>query len=281
MKAGENMTTKITTLIENSQGEHLALRTEHGISFLIEKDGHKVLFDTGQSGVFIQNAAELNLSLSDIEYVVLSHGHYDHSGGFRSLTEVGSSFTLITGKGFFAPKYAADGVSCEYLGNNFDADYLASQGIRHKVVDAPVTEILPGIFVLSAFPRVHPDEVINPRFVLETESGFVPDAFGDEVAVAVETKEGFAVLLGCSHPGMKNMLFAAQQLLPAPLYAVMGGTHLVEASRESLEKSVAYLQDMGFRAVGVSHCTGRVAVDTIAKTEKGFFRNTTGHALIV
>lgn len=66
------MTTKITTLIENSRGEHLALRTEHGISFLIEKDGHKALFDTGQSGGFIDNAAQLNLSLTDIEYAVIS-----------------------------------------------------------------------------------------------------------------------------------------------------------------------------------------------------------------
>jgi 7,8-dihydropterin-6-yl-methyl-4-(beta-D-ribofuranosyl)aminobenzene 5'-phosphate synthase len=275
------MTTRITTLIENSQGEHLALRTEHGISFLIEKDGHKVLFDTGQSGAFIENAAQLALPLADIEYVVLSHGHYDHSGGFRSLAAINNTFVLVTGKGFFGRKYATDRVSYEYLGNNFDEEYLTSRGISHLVAATPITEIIPGIFILTAFPRIHPDEVINPRFVLETETGFVADTFGDEIAIAVETKEGFAVLLGCSHPGMKNMLAAAASLLPGPLYSVMGGTHLVEASGESLVASVSYLREMGFRAVGVSHCTGKVAVEKIAKTEKGFFRNTTGHALIV
>jgi 7,8-dihydropterin-6-yl-methyl-4-(beta-D-ribofuranosyl)aminobenzene 5'-phosphate synthase len=268
-------------LIENSRGEHLALRTEHGISFLIEKDGHKALFDTGQSGGFIDNAAQLNLSLTDIEYAVISHGHYDHSGGFRSLTEISGSFALITGKGFFDRKYATDGVSYEYLGNNFDESLLVAKGIRHTVVSEPATEILPGIFVLTAFPRIHFDEVINPRFVLETDGGFVPDPFGDEIALAVETKEGFVVLLGCSHPGMKNMLSAAAALLPGPLYAVIGGTHLVEATSASLASSVAYLQEKGFRAIGVSHCTGKIAVDHIAETGKGFFRNTTGHALIV
>jgi 7,8-dihydropterin-6-yl-methyl-4-(beta-D-ribofuranosyl)aminobenzene 5'-phosphate synthase len=275
------METRITTLIENSQGEHLSLKTEHGISFLIEKDGHKVLFDTGQTGAFIENAQKLGLSLNDLEFVAVSHGHYDHSGGLRRLTEVTRAFTLITGKDFFRLKYATDGISYEYLGNDFDERFLADKGIRHRTAQKAGEEILPGIYVLTAFPRVHADEVINPRFVVQTADGFVPDDFSDEICVAVETKKGFAVLLGCSHPGMKNMIDAAASLLPGPLFAVMGGTHLVEASDECLAASVSYLKDYGFGAIGLSHCTGEIAVGQIAKVAKGFFRNTTGHALII
>jgi 7,8-dihydropterin-6-yl-methyl-4-(beta-D-ribofuranosyl)aminobenzene 5'-phosphate synthase len=275
------METRITTLIENSQGEHLSLKTEHGISFLIEKEGRKVLFDTGQSGAFIENAYKLGLSLHDVEFVAISHGHYDHSGGLKRLSETNQSFTLITGEGFFRLKYATDNISYEYLGNDFSEAFIASKGIRHLTISDPIQEILPGIFALTAFPRIHPDEVVNPRFVIKSDSGFTPDDFSDEICIAVETGRGFVVLLGCSHPGMKNMIDAAASRLPGPLFAVMGGTHLVEASPECLAASVSYLKDYGFGAIGLSHCTGEIAMGQIAKTAKGFFRNTTGHALIV
>lgn len=275
------MEARITTLIENSQGENLSLETEHGLSFLIEKNSHKVLFDTGQSGAFIENAHKLGLTLNDLEFVAISHGHYDHSGGFRRFSEINQALTLITGKNFFGLKYATDGISHEYLGNNFDETFLEYKRIRHLTAEKAIEEILPGIFVLTAFPRIHPDEVINPRFVVQADNGFVPDDFSDEICIAVETKRGFAVLLGCSHPGMKNMLDAAGSLLPGPIFAVMGGTHLVEASGECLAASVSYIQNYGFQAIGLSHCTGETSMGQIAKTVKGVFRNTTGHALII
>jgi 7,8-dihydropterin-6-yl-methyl-4-(beta-D-ribofuranosyl)aminobenzene 5'-phosphate synthase len=80
---------------------------------------------------------------------------------------------------------------------------------------------------------------------------------------------------------MRNMLDAAESLLPGPIFAVMGGTHLVEASSQCLAASVSYLQDHGFQAIGLSHCTGEMDVGEDAKGAKRFFNNTTGHALIV
>ena len=77
------MSIQITTLMENSLGEHTGLKTEHGLSFLIETEGSSVLFDLGQSGAFLHNAEKLCKDLSDVTHVVLSHGHYDHTGGFR------------------------------------------------------------------------------------------------------------------------------------------------------------------------------------------------------
>lgn len=99
------MSVNITTLIENSPGEHHALHAEHGLSFFIEKDDHKFLFDTGQSGRIIENAAQLRIDLTSIEYVVLSHGHYDHTGGLQALTTITKDFNLILGQGFFDQKY--------------------------------------------------------------------------------------------------------------------------------------------------------------------------------
>ena len=112
---------EITTLVENSQGEHTGLVVEHGLSFLIESETTSILFDTGQSDAFIRNAQKLQKDLSRVEHVVLSHGHYDHSGGFRSFVgHAGAgSFKLWTGEGFFTPKYGKFNSSYQYLGNDF------------------------------------------------------------------------------------------------------------------------------------------------------------------
>ena len=271
----------ITTLIENSQGEHLALKTEHGISFYIEKDGRSLLFDTGQSADFLSNAKRLGLDLDNVEYVVLSHGHYDHSGGFLPLSEKYSGFELVMGRGFFDRKFGHRNGSYEYLGNNFDLNYIKSRRIPYRFVDKNLTELFEGVYVITGFPRIYEDEVVNPRFMIRRNGGFQPDPFDDEVLVAVDTPEGIIVLLGCSHPGMKNMLSAAAEAVDRPLFAVLGGTHMVEASQDSLEKSIDYLSKKSIHAIGVSHCTGPLGMERLSQSNPAYFHNRTGTSLYV
>jgi len=275
------MSLQITTLVENTIGEHLALRNEHGISFYIEKDGHKLLFDTGQSDSFIYNAGQMKIDLSDLEYVVLSHGHYDHSGGLHYLTEKARKFELIMGQGFFNEKYGCMNNSYEFLGNNFNEDFLAERGIPYRFVQEDVTELLPGVYVISNFPRIHDNEVINPRFVLRKNGKFEQDFFSDEVLVTIDTPKGLVVILGCSHPGMRNMLDAAKNLLNRPIYAVLGGTHLVEAEGEMFDRSIDYLNRGEVKIIGVSHCTGKKAMETLNATNDRYFHNRTGTSLYV
>ncbi len=275
------MPVKIVTLMENQRGEHLALKAEHGLSFYVEKDGGKLLFDTGQSGAFMDNADRLGLDLSDLRHVVVSHGHYDHSGGVRPLAERRESFQLVVGPGFFRAKYAVRGPSRAFLGNDFDEDFLRRRGVELRVAAGGREEILPGIHVVTGFPRVHDDEIINPRFRLLRDGALVPDPFDDEVLLAVESSRGTVVLLGCAHPGMKNMLDAVESLFPGPLYAVLGGTHLVEASETSLRTSLAYLKSREIGLVGVSHCTGGKAADLVAATMEGSFPNPGGTEIVI
>ena len=273
------MSIRITTLIENSQGEHLSLAVEHGISFLIENEKHSVLFDTGQSNMFLSNAEKLGLDIHKVTHVVLSHGHYDHSGGFRGLVDYHKGFDLILGKGFFNKKYALFNGSCEYLGNDFDKTYLEEKKISHHFIDGNLMEIVEGIYVLSGFIRDHADEVISPRFVIRGESQFEQDTFQDEVMLAVDSPGGIVVILGCAHPGMKNMIDSAKRLLGRPVCAVLGGTHLVESSEESFTQSVNYLADEALRYVGVSHCTGSKAMEILKNTNSRYFHNRTGSSL--
>lgn len=275
------MSTKITTLIENSLGEHLSLHAEHGISFLIEHGAAKVLFDMGQTGAFLENAAKLEIDPAEVDCVAISHGHYDHGGGFRSLVAAGYRGTLVTGKGIFNRKFATDGISMEYLGLDFDEKFLKEAGIPHRVAEGGIEEIADGIFVLSAFPRNHADEVLNRRFLVERDGSLCIDDFSDEICLAVETARGFILVVGCSHPGVMNILDAARAILPRSLYAIIGGTHLVEASPERLDRAVKYITESEIEIIGVSHCTGARGVGELSKMGKKFFRNTTGHSLYV
>lgn len=272
---------QITTLVENSPGEHKSLIHEHGLCFHIDRDGERLLFDTGQSDALVRNAAYLRIDLAQVRHVVLSHGHYDHSGGLRPLAAAVSSFDVIVGRGFFAPKYAVAGPSCEYLGNDFDVAWLAASGIAATAVDEPVREVAPGVFAITDFPRIHPDEAVNPRFRLRLDGEFVPDTFADEVMLAIDTAPGLVVLLGCSHPGVKNMLDAAAERLGRSIHAVIGGTHLVEASPESLALTVDYLKKKAIRTIGVSHCTGGAAMECLRGFGDSYFHNRTGTALVV
>jgi len=275
------MSLKITTLVEDNPGEHKALIHEHGLSFFIEKDDCRILFDTGQSGAFLSNAGQLNIDLGRLDYVVLSHGHYDHSGGFRVLTEKTTHFTLFTGQGFFDKKYGVSDTTCEFLGNNFDETFLSFKEIDHQFIHEPLKEISPGVYILSDFPRIHDDEVINPRFKILKNGTFHQDLFEDEIVIAVDTPRGLVVLLGCSHPGMKNMLDAAAGLLQKPVYAVLGGTHLVEAPKNSLDVSMDYLKNDTIQIIGVSHCTGQAATDRLEDGNSHYRRIRTGSSLFI
>ena len=276
------MNVQVTTLIENNPGEHLALKHEHGISFYIKAGEVAVLFDTGQSGAFLENAGNLSIDLSEVSHVVLSHGHYDHSGGFPEFARVHEGFTTWTGRGFFEPKYGHIRERYEFLGNRFTQELFSQYQIEHRTVDSPVTEIAPGVYIITDFPRIHPEERINSRFVLRREDGsFVPDLFTDEIMIAIESPRGLVLLLGCSHPGVMNMIDAARKYLGKEVYAILGGTHLVEASQEAFGRALSSFDDGSIEVVGVSHCTGKEAMTQMGLNNRRYFHNRTGSSLFV
>ncbi|NLL37466.1 MAG: MBL fold metallo-hydrolase [Fretibacterium sp.] len=274
---------RITTLVENRDGEHHGLRSEHGLSLYVEKGEVRFLFDTGQSDALIHNAVQLGVDLGAVDFVVLSHGHYDHTGGFRHLAERFFIPQLFVGPGFFEEKYALRGRACDFLGNSFDETFLKKKTIPWTVISEPIREIAPDIFLLSGFPRLHEDETIPQRFVLRREGTFEQDSFADEIALVIRTAQGSVVLLGCSHPGMRNMLDAVQERLDAPIRAVLGGTHLVEAHGKRLEESLEYLQLLNSRGavVSISHCTGKEVLEDAQLRDSLLTWNGTGSSIFL
>ena len=120
---------------------------------------------------------------------------------------------------------------------------------------------------------------MNPNFQVETDSGYKQDYFEDEVLLALDTSKGLVVVLGCSHPGVRNMLDHVKLKLQRPIYAVLGGTHLKEAETARIKDTVEYLVHEIDGPIGVSHCTGEEAMQQLQKATHRYFHNITGSVL--
>jgi len=281
---------RIVTIIENSPGVRGELAFEHGLSLWIERGGRGILFDTGAGAAFLKNARLLGVDLSRAEAVVLSHGHSDHSGGARFFYDaVSARPPLVTGPAFFDVKYAREHGGHHYIGADFSSAWLASRGMEHRVVGNGAAgfslELIPGVHVVNGFPRTHPDEIDNPRFVVDRGAARSPeeleiDDYRDEVCLVVETSRGPVVALGCAHPGPRNMLDQVRALFGPRLRAVLGGTHLMAADGPRTEATIAYLRSLGCEKLGIAHCSGSAAEAALAEEPETYYRMRSGSALL-
>ena len=250
---------KITALMDDMPGNNPELGAEHGLSFFAQYGEHRILFDCGQSGAALENAKILGLPVGKAEAVVISHSHYDHGGGYRAFAEAGCRAPLYTGKNFFQPKFARAGESLRDLSPGFDLGYLWEKGITHRAV-SDLTELFPGVYLIGNFPRKHSFEKIPERFLRKTPEGLIPDDFSDEICMAFQISGGLAVLVGCSHPGILNMVTHVKEILNQPVLALFGGSHLVEADEERIHTTLRALEDMGVTRLGLSHCSGEATL---------------------
>jgi len=261
---------KLRVLIENSPPQSGLLEAEHGLSFWVELDSLSLIFDTGESGSFVANARKLGIELARAQALVVSHGHYDHGGGLRALAEEARyRGPLWTGPGFFDPKWSEESPKPRFLGLDVDRDFLESHGIEHCVLESSGAgshrEILPGIHIVGGFPRLHPEETIPARFSVERQGRRQADSFSDEICVVIDMAQGLAVLVGCAHPGLMNMLDTVRNIFQKPLCAVFGGSHLVEADEARMLKTIDYLKTCGARELALGHCTGTAASELLAR----------------
>ncbi|MFT5874666.1 MAG: 7,8-dihydropterin-6-yl-methyl-4-(beta-D-ribofuranosyl)aminobenzene 5'-phosphate synthase [Clostridium sp.] len=279
------MNLKITTLIENNPSADIRLYNEHGLSLYIEIDGMKILFDTGKSGDFIKNAETLNIDLNKLDYVMISHGHYDHSGGFRKLVEeISNSYKLIVGEEFFKNKYGIieGGDNYKYLGNSFEKEYIHKNNIAIKYIKQDIYYITENIMVFTNFKRNNNFELPNKRFKIKQDEKYILDDFSDEIVLVLKGKSGLFVVVGCSHVGIVNILETIIERTGLPIYGIIGGTHLVEADEQRLNKTINFLKEKDIKIIGVSHCTGEKAAEEIKRQfgEK-FLYNNTGNIIVV
>ena len=247
---------RVTILVENT-AKRARLLAEHGLAYWIEYGGHRILFDTGQGYVLRHNAAELNIDLASVEALVLSHGHYDHTGGIAEVLSRAKEVDVYAHPAAFRPKFMqrSDG-SIRSIG----IPEAASQALHGPAVTvhhvSQPTIVFPGLVATGSIPRVTEFEVPNPRFFLD-DACRTQDLLEDDQAVYFTTQQGLVVLLGCAHSGAINTFRYITQLVPdQPIHALIGGMHMVDASEERIRETLRELKNWTIQLIAPAHCTG-------------------------
>jgi len=234
---------KISILTDNIAGGRF--KAEHGLSYLIEIDGEKILFDTGHSNVFLDNAAQMGINLQeDVKTVVLSHGHWDHGNGLKLL----SGKKLLAHPAIFSKRFRKKDHT--YIGLNYEQAELENL-FRIETSKTPV-QIAQNLWFLGEIPRLNDFEAKTTSFESgDGEEDFIPD---DSALVAI-TKSGLIVVSGCAHSGICNICEYAKKVTGiSTIHTVIGGFHLKDQG-EQTQKTLHYFLDHSIQQILPSHCT--------------------------
>ncbi len=253
----ENSTT-LTVICENSVGRSIPAVGEHGFACLVECGKTQILVDTGQGFGIERNMRVLHKDFRALDGVVLSHGHYDHVGGLDKVLEHTGPIDVFAHPEIFVPRYARSSHALRFIGIPQRRELLESMGATFKWTPR-FCQIAPGIHVTGQVPRHTAYEQGAPELVVpSTGAGFKQDPFNDDMGVVVETALGLAVILGCAHSGMINILLQVREHFPTQkIHAVLGGTHLGPASAKQFDATMQDLEQFNVQHIGVSHCTGQ------------------------
>ena len=275
------MAIRITTLSENTAGRGDFLG-EWGLSILVETEETTVLLDTGKGFSMGYNADTLGIDTGKIDRIVLSHGHFDHTGGLRELLRrMRKKVEVIAHPDVWQPKYARrEGEPDRFIGIPFQRDELKSLGAAFQISSQPV-HIAKEVMTTGEIPMVNSFEEVDSALFVKEGSAWKPDQVMDDQALIVKTKQGLTVILGCAHRGMINTLYHAKHIAgDEKIYAVIGGSHLISASEERLWQTIAALKELGVQKLGLCHCTDLPAASVLAQ-EFGdkFFFNKAGNII--
>ncbi len=246
----------ITTLAENSV-HRPGLLAEHGVSFLVEADGLRVLFDSGQGKVLLKNAGELGISLEGLGAIAVSHGHNDHTGGLSDVLRLPGSPLIYLHPDAVGPRVSRQDVPPHRRIGMPDSCLRALEDAGNRIVwSRSQTAVGPGVFVTGSIPRANDFEDTGGSFYRD-EACRHADDLADDQALVIDSPAGLVVLLGCAHAGVVNTLeYVLRVTGRTSVHAVIGGMHLLRASARRIEATAAAFVEFGVHEIAPCHCTG-------------------------
>lgn len=271
---------KITTLIEDHPNSNKNIKFEHGISCYFEADGISYLFDTGLTGLFLSNFDQLGIDPNSVQKIVISHGHNDHAGGLmKYLKSVNIAPEIYLGKGFFNDKYKIlPNGKMEYKSCGFTLKDLEKYSVIE--VDENVKKVSDNVYLFSKFSAVNDFEKIPGKYVVKKGSEITHDTFGEEISIGINTPEGIVLIVGCSHVGIVNIVDSILSSGNFKIRGIIGGTHLINCSKDRLEKTLEYLNSLNLEFIAVSHCTGDENMEEFKKVfQERFILNNSGNTI--
>ena len=275
------MELRVTILAENSVVVPFDVIGEHGFSAFVEMEDFNFLFDTGQGKALVNNSIALKKDLNSIDFLYLSHGHYDHTGGMVDLLKIKSPLDVYAHPDMFSERYWFKGGVQKYIGIQYQKAYLESLGLNFKF-HKDFQEIAKNVYSSGEVERNTPFEKIDAEMKVKNENGeLVQDQIWDDYSMAIRTSKGLVVILGCAHAGIVNILnHFIKQTGEKEIYAVLGGTHLGFANDEQIDETIKVLDKYNIQKLGVSHCTGlSVSAKLFGKLKERFFFASVGASL--
>ena len=263
---------KIKILIENTTKSDLT--PEHGLSIFIEYNDKKILLDAGTTSTFMDNAEKIKADISSVDFCVLSHGHYDHSGGFAEFLRKNPDKKIYAMKNIEEDYYSASGGSIHFIGVPREV-YPAFKD--NFILLDKAAKIEEGIYVI---PHKQSESLrkIGERAKLyrKIDEEYIPDDFSHELSLVIESEEGLTIFNSCSHGGVANIIEEVKEYFGQDkiIKAFVGGLHMkgksgnkeiCTFSESEIEALVKYCKDNNIQKLYTGHCTGSVGYELIRK----------------
>jgi 7,8-dihydropterin-6-yl-methyl-4-(beta-D-ribofuranosyl)aminobenzene 5'-phosphate synthase len=238
---------KITTLIENRVSKQ-GLVAEHGLSFFIEHPQANILVDTGQGDNFARNARQLGIDISSVDYLIITHGHNDHTGGLAHFIENNNQAKILLKEETLWPKFKND----KYIGFN---KLINTNSSRFQFIDKQ-TEIVKGLFIMPETTSFFPVDTHFENFFTQKNGQRIADHFNDELFIVFQNEEALTVLSSCSHNGITNMCETAEKQFKKSVQTVLGGFHIKDTDSSIVNHIAAYFNERSIKNIHTCHCTG-------------------------
>jgi len=262
---------RITVLVEDYSGYESPFLAQHGISFLVEKDGKRILFDTGQSAEpLLHNMKLLGIDPGSIDYVFLSHCHYDHTGGLLGILKaIGKRVPVIAHPTIFRKHF----VMKPYLREvgvpfrRYEIEELADLYLTSDPI-----EIAEGMYSTGEIREREDFEKAELEVYTLMDGKIVRDELMDDMSLVAETPKGLVIISGCSHAGIVSIVKHSMRVTGEKrIRAVIGGFHLIDASDERIARTVEAFERLGVEEVYTGHCTGLRAESAFLEAYGGRF----------